>query len=67
MSVNDIVIFIISICNECEKCVMEAWKKLNQDNVLSESRYHIWRTIATLSLSINGFILGLFIGFNVFQ
>lgn len=52
---------------QCEKCVMEAWKKLNQDNILSESRYHIWRTIATLSLSINGFILGLFIGFNVFQ
>lgn len=56
-----------SDCPQCEKCVVEEWKILNEKNKLSESRYRIWRTIATISLSINGFILGLVFGFNIFQ
>lgn len=56
-----------SDCPKCEKCVVDAWEKLNYNNTLSENRYRIWRTIATISLSVNGFIIGLLFGLAIFR
>lgn len=34
---------------------------------IEKSRYRFWRTIATVSLTINGFIFGLTLGIAIFR
>lgn len=40
---------------------------LQWHNGVAKNRYRFWRTIATISIIINGFIFGLALGVSIFQ
>ena len=42
-------------------------KLLQWKNEINKSRYCMWRTIATISLAINGCVFGLLIGAIIFR